>query len=70
MNRCIILIFIIFIICTIPDYSQEWVNICPSFIPDDIYGLDGVFINKYTGWVIGIGELPQKFYRTIDVAKT
>jgi len=66
MKRYLLKILIICAIFIIPDYAQEWVNICPEFIPENIYGLDGTFKNKNEGWIIGIGELPQKLYRTSD----
>jgi len=66
MKKSIHAILIIFIFYFNLIYAQKWVNICPSFIPEDIYGLDGVFKNEYEGWIIGVGELPQRLYRTTD----
>jgi len=47
-------------------FAQKWENICPDFISDSIYGLDGTFKNQNEGWIVPIGELPQKLYRTIN----
>jgi len=70
MKRDLFVYLIICLFSAIQIRSQELVNICPSFIPDDIYGLDGMFKNEYEGWIIGIGELPQRLYRTTDSGKT
>ncbi|MBO8130105.1 MAG: T9SS type A sorting domain-containing protein [Candidatus Marinimicrobia bacterium] len=47
-------------------FAQKWINICPDFIPDSIYRLDGTFKNQNEGWIIPIGELPQNLYRTTN----
>lgn len=59
-----------FVLLSIGLLAQEWVDISPACIPNNIYGLDGTFKNQNEGWLIGIGELPQKLYHTLNGGKT